>query len=95
MRWIFTFAGLGFALIAPFGMALARPPVGPIALVIAPPWIDFERAILAAGGTLIGPVQAPFARLAQSDGADFVPILLSKGIWAVVDGSAIAQLCGV
>jgi hypothetical protein len=54
-----------------------------------------DPVILASGGALVGPVQAPFARLAQSDDPDFAQTLLSKGVWAVGDGSFIAQLCGI
>ena len=95
MRRFLIIAGLGLALFAPFGMAVARAPLGPLALVIAPPWVDVDRVILASGGALVGPVQGPFARLVQSDDPDFAQSLLSKGVWAVGDGSLIAQLCGI
>ncbi len=95
MRRILIAVGFGLALIAPFGMAVARPPMGPLALVIAPPWIALDRVILASGGAPVGPVQGPFARLAQSDDPDFAQTLLSKGAWAVGDGSFIAQFCGI
>ena len=68
--------------------------MGPIALVIAPPWLDAEAIIHAAGGAIVGPFQSPFAMLAQSDDPDFAQSLLASGIWAVRDGRVIAQLCG-
>lgn len=95
MRRVLMSVGLGLSVFAPFGMAVARPPLGSLALVIAPPWVDMDPVILASGGALVGPVQAPFARLAQSDDPDFAQTLLSKGVWAVGDGSFIAQLCGI
>jgi hypothetical protein len=87
--------GLGLALFAPFGMAVARPPTGPLALVLGPPWMDLDRIILDSGGALVGPSQARFARLAQSEAPDFAQSLMSNGAWAVGDGSLIAQLCGI
>jgi hypothetical protein len=94
MGRLLIFAGLGLGFLAPFGAALARPPNGPIALVIAPPWMDTAGIVAASGGRLIGPVQSPFAVLAESGDPGFSENLLARGIWAVRDGSVVAQLCG-
>lgn len=95
MRRFLIFAGLSLGFLAPFGAALARPPNGPIALVIAPPWMDTAGIIAAYGGRLIGPFQSPFAVLAESADPEFSNNLLASGIWAVRDGSVVAQLCGI
>lgn len=85
------------SLCLPFGLAVASAPVagaGP-RLVLHAPWADGLVLVRAAGGTPIGPFQAPMGMLAQADeSADFDARLRLAGAWAVLDGTAIAQLCG-
>ena len=66
-----------------------------IALVIAPPWAAAggpAAVVQAAGGREIGPNRAPFAVLAVLDAPDAAR---RHGAWAVLDGRAVAQICGV
>ncbi len=86
---------LGLIMTGPL-LALASVPVGKdgIVLVVSPPWRDVDRVIDAAGGRRIGPVTARFGGLATGEGAEFVARLRQVGAWAVLDGTAIATLCG-
>ncbi|MCU0901428.1 MAG: hypothetical protein MUC82_13170 [Cypionkella sp.] len=91
-----TFAAFALTLLTPFWVALSQPPRGdaPV-LVVLPPWADAGAIITQAGGRVIGPEIAPFAALASSDDAQFVPRLNNLGAWAVRDGRTVSQLCGV
>ena len=77
------------------GLAAAPAPrPGDVHLVIAPK----ERAraiVLRAGGAEVAPVAAPLAVLAASTDPDFADRLRRAGAWLVLDGQAIARLCGV
>lgn len=81
------------------GPALAvsmSPPLGgDVMLVIVPPWVDADRAIVAAGGEPIGPVRALFGQFAVGRSPDFLTEVRTNGAWAVADGRVLAQLCGV
>lgn len=62
-----------------------------LTLVIAPPWRGgAEAVVLAAGGRLIGPTQAPLSALA--DGATR-QALKEAGAWAVFDPAALPIFC--
>jgi hypothetical protein len=78
--------------LAALGAAAPRPDA-PV-LAIAPPWIDVDAVVARAGGRPIGPVGAPLATLAQGEGAHFAERLRDAGAWMVVDGAALARLCG-
>jgi len=70
------------------------PEAGGVLLVVAP--AAQARALVArAGGAEVAPVSAPFAILATSGDADFAARLRRAGAWLVLDGRAIARLCGV
>lgn len=74
----------------------ARAEAGEPLLVIAPPWGQGAAALVkAAGGTLLGPVDAPFAVLARFDTVEAAVRLLDNGAWAVRDGRIVASICGV
>lgn len=83
-------------LIIPVVMLTGRPALpGQIALVIVPPWAASGGAaavVQAAGGQEVGPRRAPFAVLAVLDAPDSAR---QHGAWAVLDGRALAQICGV
>lgn len=74
----------------PAGTGAARAPV----LAVAPPWRDLDAIADAAGGRIVGPVQAPFAAFAAGGDADFTERLLTSGAWFVLDAGRLAQLCG-
>lgn len=73
---------------------LAAPLSGQPVLVIFPPWVDGDALVERVGGKRIGPTLAPLALLATSDNANFEKKLQENGIWAVRDGTVLAQLCG-
>ncbi|SDY26771.1 hypothetical protein [Citreimonas salinaria] len=74
------------------GRATADAPV----LVIAPPWGAGAAAIVAAaGGTALGPIEAPFATLARFEETVPVERMRALGAWSVRDGAALANICGV
>lgn len=64
-------------------------------LVVAPPWRDVADVAQAAGGQLIGPTVAPMAVLAISKEKKFGNRVRRAGGWFVLDGRALAALCGV
>lgn len=63
-------------------------------LAIAPPWVDVAGVVDRAGGRAIGPWRAPLATLAQGHGAQFADRLRAAGAWIVIDGAALARICG-
>lgn len=77
---------------------LARPAEqgaeGPV-IVVVPPWRDAETVIAAAQGRIIGPVRAPFAVFAAFETEIDPQTARHAGAWAVLDGAALAELCGV
>lgn len=77
-------------------LLLARPPghTGAPVLVVGPP-AKMAAYIEVAGGAPLGPEVALFGLLARSDAPDFVTALRGLGAWAVLDGSAVAALCGI
>ncbi len=84
------------AVMGPVVTLLSLPPASHgLVLVMAPPWIDREAAIARAGGNGVGPVAAHLASLAQSDDPEFGDRLRAAGPFLVVDGQAVASLCGV
>ena len=74
--------------------ALAAPPPadGPLLAVVAP-WRDAAEVARAAGAAPVG-LAAPMALLVTGEGADLPARLRAAGAWAVLDGAALAALCG-
>lgn len=66
-------------------------------LVLSPPWGagTIEAEILAAGGRGIGTARAPFGTLVQADDAEFAQRLHAAAPVLILDGRALASLCGV
>jgi len=85
-------------LVALAGAAARAPAPGGALLVVAP---DRGRAALlaAAGARPVGPAEAPLASLAVAAGPGADPglprRLRAAGAWLVLDGTALARLCGV
>ncbi|MBY6093094.1 hypothetical protein [Maritimibacter alkaliphilus] len=88
-------AALTLCLAGPVLALVSLPPVreGPV-LVIALPWLDRGAAILRAGGHEVGVLQGALASLAQGDDPGFAGRLRRAGGFLVVDGRAVAALCG-
>lgn len=87
-----------FTLCAPPVLGLAAtPPVGEAPrLVLFAPWADGAALVRQAGGRPIGPLEAPMGVLAVAeDTAAFDRRVRAAGAWTVIDGRAIARLCGV
>lgn len=73
--------------------SMPAPKEGPV-LFVVPPWLDRVGFLEKLGAYEIGPVPAPMAILAVLEGPEMVDRGKSFGAWAVLDGSAIARLCG-
>ncbi len=87
--------GAALVLAGPMLGVLSLPPASHgLVLVLAPPWVNRETAIRAAGGHGVGPT-APLGTLTQADDPGFGDLLRAAGPFLVVDGQAIATLCGV
>ncbi|MCC1493706.1 hypothetical protein [Cognatishimia sp. F0-27] len=89
---------IGLTLCAPpiLGLAGMSPPTGAPRLVLFPPWEDGAALVEKAGGSPVGPEQAPMGILAfAADGAAFDRRLREIGAWAIVDGTVLARLCGL
>jgi len=85
---------LGSLPAAPVLALLAMPPApaGP-RLVLHPPWLHGPALVRAAGGSPL--TGAPLALLAYApDPPAFDRRLRTLGAWAIVDGTALAGLCG-
>lgn len=77
-------------------VASSTPRDGIPVIVVGAPWGDrLETVISQAGGQILGPESAPFARIATSDTPEFFQRLRDAGAWAVLDGTRLATLCGV
>ncbi|NIZ10554.1 hypothetical protein [Pseudooceanicola sp. HF7] len=87
---------LSLALSGPVLGLLSLPPAqSGLVLVLSPPWVDRGAQIDRAGGHGVGPLQTPLATLVQAEASDFGDRLRAAGPFMVVDGTAIAQFCGV
>lgn len=78
-------------------LALFSVPVdadGPV-LVVAGPGTNLEQIVEQSGGWVVGVSRAPLAIMGFSDGSDFEIRLKENGAWAILDGKALAWLCGV
>lgn len=84
-------------LVLPVFGIMGQPPAGQgPRLVIFPPWRDGLALVAGAGGYPVGPDVAAMGLLAMAaDDAAFDRRLKAAGAWAVVDGTAIARLCGI
>jgi len=90
-----AFAFMAPLAVTPLALLGQHPPgVGPV-LVLLAPWADGPALVEAAGGHIIGPARAPFALLAAWDTAGDETRALKHGAWAVLDGNALAAICGV
>lgn len=96
MERVLVMAGVFVAMLAPAAalVSMPAPDRGPF-LVTLPPWADAEAIVTAAGGRIIGPLEAPFAVLATADADGFARLARARGAWFVTDGAALARLCGV
>ena len=77
-------------------LAIVSVPVqagGPV-LVVARPGTDLTKLVEASGGWVVGVSRAPLAVMGASDGDDFQQRLKRNGAWAILDGEALAWLCG-
>jgi hypothetical protein len=87
--------GIGLALSGPALPLFAVPGgAGGLLLVVVPPWEDGAGVIDAAGGWLVGPDQPIIGIYATSDAGGFAGRLRAAGAWLVLDGQAVATLCG-
>jgi hypothetical protein len=95
-------AVLGACLLAvmlgPAAVALSGPrdpaAAAPL-LVIVPPWRDAGAVLTAVGGWAVGLEDAPLATLGTLPPGVPHDLLYRAGAWAVLDGAAVAALCGV
>ncbi len=77
-------------------LAIVSAPVqtgGPV-LVVARPGTDLTELIEASGGWVVGVTRAPLAVMGVSDDDAFEQRLKRNGAWAILDGEALAWLCG-
>ncbi|WP_010141219.1 hypothetical protein [Oceanicola sp. S124] len=87
---------MGLVLSGPVLTVASLPPATHgLVLVLSPPWADREAPIRAAGGRGLGTRIAAMGTLAQADRPDFSARLRAQGPFLVLDGRAIAALCGV
>ena len=87
--------GLGLALAGPILPLLTLPSkVGGIVLVVSPPWADPLAVIRNASGRPIGPERTVLGYFATSETPGFTDRLRAAGAWAILDGDAVASLCG-
>lgn len=97
LNFVCSSLAIALALGAPaLGALLSVPPEtkGPV-LVVHWPWQDAAASIIASGGYVLGPVQAPFGLLAASEDAAFATVLVETTPFIVADGYRLARLCGV
>lgn len=77
-------------------VAGTAPSAGGVVLVVGPAGSAARDAIVRlAGGTPVGPAQAPLAGFATSDASGFVDRLHDAGAWLVLDGDRLARICGL
>jgi hypothetical protein len=96
-RLAFSFL-VALALCAPplLGLAGATPSDDGPRLVLFPPWHDGAALVSQAGGSPVGPLEAPMGLLAfAADTAAFDRRVRKAGAWAILDGTALARLCGI
>lgn len=92
----FEFTVLAFAaLVGPLsGIAGAqRSALGPW-VVVLPPWRTASSLVEAAGGRLIGPVEAPMSVFVSATEPGVAERLEAAGAWAVLDPSSLELICG-
>ncbi|WP_417253947.1 hypothetical protein [Celeribacter sp.] len=88
------------ATVLAFGLTLVTVVSGPVrgetpTLAIIPPWEDADQMLARVGLTRIGPLRAPFGTLVDTRSEADLIALSHAGVWFVLDGSKIAQLCGI
>ncbi|WP_425070237.1 hypothetical protein [Sagittula sp. S175] len=100
---IASIALLGLTLVVAMGFSLALtasalpPRAGQPVMVIAWPWgTAAEHVVRATGGAPISPWQPRhMAALAMFSGDIPLDELHRLGVWAVLDGKRVAEICGV
>lgn len=76
--------------VAGFAIAAETEPGAPV-LVVAPPWSGgAEAVVLAAGGSIVGPTQAPLSVLAAGASEQ---AFRDNGAWFLVNPGAISFFC--
>ena len=97
MKAIQTYALLFFGFVTCFGLQFVGMAMGaqlsddtPM-LVVAPPWSGgAEEVVRVAGGSIVGPTQAPLSALATGASVD---AFKSAGAWFLVDPGALSFFC--
>ena len=91
---LMAFVGLSGPVAA---LAQLPPPGAGAVLLIVAPGTDRDAVSWALDAPRFGPSSAPLGFLVAPDGPDDALILRARalGVWAVFDGAAVAQLCGV
>lgn len=77
-------------------LAIVSVPVkagGPV-LIVARPGTDLTELVETSGGHVVGVTQAPLAVMGASESEDFEQRLKRNGALAILDGEALAWLCG-
>ncbi|MEM1076677.1 MAG: hypothetical protein AAF665_04250 [Pseudomonadota bacterium] len=91
-----SFVAAGALLAGPMlALTAAAPVIGQVVLVVSPPWSDSSQIVLASDGALVGPVVGMFGALAVADDGTFFGRLKENGAWLVLDGTTLAEFCGV
>lgn len=97
-KLVFCTSTLTAAAFSPL-LALAgagAPRVGEPALVVSLPWrIGASEAVRAAGLAEIAPVAAHFGTLTALEHPEDADALKHLGIWLVLDGRKVYELCGI
>jgi hypothetical protein len=91
-------AGLGVVALGPALLTIASaatPDHDRPVLVIVAPWQNGASIVEAAGGRSLGITGAPMGVLARFTDPGFIARLSDAGAWAVLDGGALAEICGV
>ena len=73
--------------------SMPPPKDGPI-LFVVPPWLDRAVFLQRLGARELGPAPAPMAILAVLDDTEQAGMSKEYGAWAVLDGAAVARICG-
>ncbi|WP_420863411.1 hypothetical protein [Algirhabdus cladophorae] len=82
---------------APVALILvAEPKLGKPIVVVAKPWgIAATKVVEAAQGSFLSPQATRLAVWSVMRSETYATDLKMKGAWLVLDGAALAQICGV
>lgn len=90
-----TVTALMLALGGPTVALMSLPPADSgLVLVVSPPWVDRDGAIARAGARALGTTISLLGTLVQADSPGFGASLRAAGPFLVLDGGALASLCG-